>query len=405
MQADVLIITAAKDEDDAIEDVTDCISTPWAKCTDAPEGYLLRLREATISRSNEKRPIRVVIAPTADQREAPAAFVAGALVPHFKPFCLAMCGVCAGRPGEVSLGDVVIADKVWKYDAGGQIRLSGALEAEHHPEIETYQLPRHWKQEAERFKLALPAWNADSWGSRPEPSNGKPWTVHVGGIATGKDLMRDVTIWDRIAKLQNRKVLAIDMEGSAIGYAAGAFDVRRQIVVKGVMDYADPSKTDKCRRFAARAAAEVLIQFLRSNLDESVQLVVALEPPSVGSSFEPFHSRGLGDNADWALAFRILNSGTQTVSIHRAVYFLDSKNPVPLLPDAKRSQRHPVGFEVKFGEQWKFLRCVLQPGEQTMSYVPLAKMASPANFPQGARGRLLLEYSVDGQMAEHQAFL
>jgi nucleoside phosphorylase len=35
------------------------------------------------------------------------------LVEAYKPQCLAMCGVCAGRPGEVELGDVIVADVLW----------------------------------------------------------------------------------------------------------------------------------------------------------------------------------------------------------------------------------------------------------------------------------------------------
>jgi hypothetical protein len=127
-----------------------------------------------------------------------------------------------------------------------------------------------------------------------------------------------------------------------------------------------------------------------------------LEPPSVGSSFEAFYSSGPGDNARWALIFRILNSGSRDLTIRRAVYFLDPARQVPILPDAKRSNTHPMGFEVKFGEQWKLLECSLKPGEETISYVPLRKRVTGTELPQGTRGSLLLEYVVDGRTARHQ---
>ena len=127
-----------------------------------------------------------------------------------------------------------------------------------------------------------------------------------------------------------------------------------------------------------------------------------LEPPSVGSSFEPFFSVGPGDNAGWALVFRILNSGRRDVTIRRAVYFLDPEKRVPILPDAKRSQVHLTGFEVKFGEQWKLLECFLKPGDEAISYVPLQ---NEVELPQGVRGELLLEYEVGGRTARHRAAL
>ncbi len=129
------------------------------------------------------------------------------------------------------------------------------------------------------------------------------------------------------------------------------------------------------------------------------------EPPSVGSSFEPFFSVGPGDNADWALVFRILNSGPRDLTIRRAVYFLDPERRVPILPDAKRSQVHRAGFEVKFGDQWKLFECHLKSGEEVVSYVPLRHQVSAFELPQGLRGELLLEYDTGGRSTQHRTTL
>ncbi|MEZ6142172.1 MAG: effector-associated domain EAD1-containing protein [Zavarzinella sp.] len=128
-------------------------------------------------------------------------------------------------------------------------------------------------------------------------------------------------------------------------------------------------------------------------------------PLSIGSSFEPFFSRGPGDNADWALVIRILNSGQRDVTVCRAVYFLDPQDLVPIIPDAKRSQVHSTGFEVKFGEQWKLFECSLKPGAETITYVPLRAKATAVELPHGRRGELLLDYLLDGRAAQHRAAL
>lgn len=41
------------------------------------------------------------------------------------PRWLAMCGICAGRRGEVSLGDLIVADRVFSYDHGKLIASTG----------------------------------------------------------------------------------------------------------------------------------------------------------------------------------------------------------------------------------------------------------------------------------------
>lgn len=263
---DVLIITAASGEDDAVRSVRVGRLQPWDKLPTErkPRGFLYRLWYSAFER-DAKPPLRIILAETPDQREHATAGIAAPLISHFNPFCVAMCGVCAGRPGHVNLGDVIIAEKVWKYDAGAAVLAPGATNAEIYPEIETYQLPKHWKRPAESFSCSLP--NAKWKRERPIPMDGEAWSIRVGGIATGKDLVRDPTIWDRLAKNQNRKILGIEMEASAVGWVAEAYDVRRKIVVKGAMDHGDGSKSDKCRRFAARAAAEVLLRFLRAHVD------------------------------------------------------------------------------------------------------------------------------------------
>jgi len=273
MRADILIITAADGEDAAVRAVTLGSISGWRELNDRekPRGFLFPLWCSTFSRDKGKPPIHVVIARTPDQREHATAGIAAPLISFFDPFCLAMCGVCAGRPGAVNLGDVIIADKVWKYDQGAIVASAKGGDADFEPEIETYQLPKHWKLEAEGFSCRLPD-GADWLAERPTPDDKRKWSIHVGGIGTGSNLVRDASIWDRLRRTQNRKIVGLEMEASAIGWLAEAFDVRRKIVVKGVMDHGDVTKSNKCRRFAAHAAAEVLIQFLRTHLDDNERL-------------------------------------------------------------------------------------------------------------------------------------
>ncbi|MHC4357022.1 MAG: tetratricopeptide repeat protein, partial [Planctomycetota bacterium] len=64
-----------------------------------------------------------------------------------------------------------------------------------------------------------------------------------------------------------RQVTGLDMEASVMGLVAHIQNVSRWIVVKGVMDHAEPDRNYGFRPFAARAAGEVLLGFLRQHLE------------------------------------------------------------------------------------------------------------------------------------------
>ena len=85
-----------------------------------------------------------------------AVIAAAAALKEYDVRCLAMCGVCAGRRGDVALGDVIIADRVWQYDTGKRRAqtVDGKRVLEEPEDIEMYRLhPPSWKQAAERFQL------------------------------------------------------------------------------------------------------------------------------------------------------------------------------------------------------------------------------------------------------------
>src|SRR4051812_50101706 len=93
-----------------------------------------------------------------------------ALITELEPGCLAMCGVCAGRRGEVALGDVIIADRVWTYDTGKM-------------KVEKTKSGRRVEKERgdmEMYRLAAPA--GEEGGGR---GGGAPRARGVGGGAGG----------------------------------------------------------------------------------------------------------------------------------------------------------------------------------------------------------------------------
>jgi nucleoside phosphorylase len=333
---DVLIVTGVKEEHDALLEV-DIGAWPGSRweVRPGPLGLDVAFRDF---KAADGSPMRVAATRALEMGGVATANAAAPLVQAYAPRCLAMCGVCAGRRGDVELGDVIIADRLWTYDTG-KLKVETGAEEQRVERVQgdvlTYNLNAIWKQKAERFmpeagahwlslrprpyeaqidwlleclilgedpgqhpdrtskcadysKLVMQLWEK-KWledgalslaelGRRhierqrrihPEKlPEQKPFKVHVGPIGTGSRVVQDPQIFDKLSDTM-RKVLGLEMEASAIGAIAHLAQVPYMIVMKGVMDFADPAKSDNFKLFAARASVECLIAFLRENLQPS----------------------------------------------------------------------------------------------------------------------------------------
>jgi nucleoside phosphorylase len=122
---DVLIITAALGEDDAVREVEDGGLGPWEEAP-GPEGYGFKVWFGEFQTDSGK-PMRIALTRAYQMGTDSAVSAASLLTKAYSPRCLAMCGVCAGRPERTNLGDVIIADRVYRYDTGEEVNsLPGA---------------------------------------------------------------------------------------------------------------------------------------------------------------------------------------------------------------------------------------------------------------------------------------
>ena len=104
---DVLILTAHQDELGAL-------GSDWEPKEDSA-GFPCYVREF---QRHGARPLKVAAASAHEIGASAAGNAATRLVGDLKPYCLAMCGVCAGDKRKVFLGDVIVADRVFFYDHG-----------------------------------------------------------------------------------------------------------------------------------------------------------------------------------------------------------------------------------------------------------------------------------------------
>ncbi|NES69554.1 MAG: 5'-methylthioadenosine/S-adenosylhomocysteine nucleosidase, partial [Okeania sp. SIO2D1] len=99
---DILIITALKDELDALKNCDNQSGNTWQEFKDN-SGY--PYYKTTLPNKNGKK-LNILAARPVEMGENYANNLATRLVAELKPDCLAMTGVCAGNKEEVFLGDV-----------------------------------------------------------------------------------------------------------------------------------------------------------------------------------------------------------------------------------------------------------------------------------------------------------
>jgi nucleoside phosphorylase len=166
---DVLIVTALKDELDAVlrapsapgdtnggsSSASRGEADAWRQQQD-PLGYKYHVRTFL---HESGVPFSVAAARTSDMGETATAVAAMRLVYHLRPRYLAMCGICAGARGEVELGDVIVAERLYKFDAGavrskrtaGTAKKAARYVVRVAHDLRTYNLDPILRQQAEDF--------------------------------------------------------------------------------------------------------------------------------------------------------------------------------------------------------------------------------------------------------------
>ena len=163
-RADVVILTAIPLEYEAAKQVRAGAwkGSLWNEET-GPNGLLVAFRTF---RGKDGQPLRVALAQAGDMGAVAATNALLPLVEAYQPRCVAMCGVCAGRPGKTNLGDVIAADRLFFHDTGKR------LPKQVQQDIKTYNLRDDWKVAIEQFDFAARFQNQSWWKKRPIPY---PW--------------------------------------------------------------------------------------------------------------------------------------------------------------------------------------------------------------------------------------
>ncbi len=213
-RVDVVLLTAAEGEDDAVRLVEEGRVGEWEKAP-GPPGYGFDVWRAEYEAADGKR-LSFVLSKAFEIGGDGAGNAAARLVDYFKPRCLAMCGVCAGDPARVNLGDVIIADRVWRFDKGETENPTPGEKPVFRADTMTHQPPATWKARGETFRQALTGAGEPAWlKTRPRPRELQAEWV-LAELLAGRDPLkspeRDICCkdWTIVAKsLQESKQIRL----------------------------------------------------------------------------------------------------------------------------------------------------------------------------------------------------
>ncbi len=158
---DVVILTAISLEYRAMLQVeAGAVEASQWKEEQGPNGLPVAFRAF---QSKGGRPLRVAVAQAGDMGAVSATNALLPLVDAWRPRCVAMSGVCAGRPGKTNLGDVIAAERLFFHDTGKR------LPEEVQRDLRTYNLRDDWKLALEHFDFAAHLRETGWWKQRPVP--------------------------------------------------------------------------------------------------------------------------------------------------------------------------------------------------------------------------------------------
>lgn len=209
-------------------------------------------------------PLSCAVASLGNAGNVNASAITTLLLSELNPKKVLMMGIAGGRRKKLSLGEVILSERVVYYEggaahAGGTIALRPEMQR---PGLSTQQdlnayfatasLPDRLQERAEKLGFAIPV----------ESQAGEvaaKLMVSPATIASGELLIRDPEVFEGFQGIHEKAVVA-EME------AYGVFDACEKqnvpvLVVRGISDYGDTTKDNTFHKVASEAAAIVTLDY------------------------------------------------------------------------------------------------------------------------------------------------
>lgn len=199
---------------------------------------------------------RVVCAHLSQMGPVASSHAASALLAEYRPRLLVMTGICGGFSNEVSIGDLIIADKSWDWQAGKWTE-EGGLSPSIDPRDGAADLVAYARTIGDSLALAH-----DRFAGHGKPVNAPK--IVAGPMVTGSAVVASKDI-QKVFKGQHRKMAGIDMECYGMYFAASnhAGAPVRTLCIKAVSDLADRAKADDHQQYCSHISAAAMLEVIR----------------------------------------------------------------------------------------------------------------------------------------------
>jgi nucleoside phosphorylase len=185
-----------------------------------------------------------------------ASILASELIIRFNPKFLIMPGVLGGKPEEIEIGDVVVANKVFTIDKGKISEIVFKKESESSSTGSSFLT----KLVREKKKISRYIEDADQ-------TRNKPVNIHFGSIACVRQVIDLEGFFEKNIESIDRKAIALEMESYGVSRACELLNDGKTIplIIKAAMDNTK-DKQDGAKSYASWNSAKFVQYILENDL-------------------------------------------------------------------------------------------------------------------------------------------
>ena len=205
---------------------------------------------------------KIVCAHPAQVGPVASAHAAESVIRKFRPRVLVMTGICGGFSDQVALGDVIVAERSWDWQAGKWTD-EGVLQASVDQRMASAALLAKARTISAEDMVEL---HSKFEGAKPPT----PPKVVLGPMVTGSSVVASTDI-QKAFRTQHRKMVGVDMECFGLYYAAAvSAEPRTEVIcIKAVSDLADRDKSDKLQAYCSYISANIALRLVARHFRDS----------------------------------------------------------------------------------------------------------------------------------------
>ena len=259
---DVCIITAVENETRAVRD----LPYNWKRISVKNDPTIYYQGEVITADSDK---LSIISATTNRMGMVPTAVLSTKIIMNFNPKYLIMVGICAGVKSKSGIGDIIIGDPIWSYEAGKRtVGKDGDICFQ--PSPHHLNLNENLRERLLDIKLEPTIFNRiyDNYDGQ-KPRNIP--ILHVAPVGSGSAVIGDKSVINDITE-QHRGILGVEMEGYGLYYSSKMTTLTspKYILMKSVCDYADEEKNDCYQAYSSYVSCAFLDYFIKNKVGEKI---------------------------------------------------------------------------------------------------------------------------------------